>query len=31
MAARVVLALAILNLVFLFTEVALNVLGVGLP
>ena len=30
MAARLVLALAILNLIFLFSEVALNVFGVGL-
>lgn len=30
MAAKLVLALAILNLVFLFGELALNVLGVGL-
>jgi hypothetical protein len=30
MVAKVVLALAILNLIFLFTELALNVLGVGL-
>lgn len=30
MAARLLLALAILNLIFLFSEVALNVFGVGL-
>lgn len=30
MAAKILLALAILNLVFLFSELALNVLGVGL-
>ena len=30
MAAKLVLVLAILNLIFLFTELALNVLGVGL-
>lgn len=30
MAARILLALAILNLVFLASEIALNVLGVGL-
>jgi hypothetical protein len=28
--AKVVLALAVLNLIFLFTELVLNVLGVGL-
>lgn len=30
MAARLLLGLAILNLVFLFGELALNILGVGL-
>jgi hypothetical protein len=30
MAAKIVLAVAVLNLIFLFTEIALNVLGVGL-
>jgi hypothetical protein len=30
MAAKIVLAVAILNLIFLFTELTLNVLGVGL-
>lgn len=30
MAAKLLLALAILNLIFLFSEVALNVFGVGL-
>jgi len=30
MAARLLLGLAILNLIFLFSELALNVLGVGL-
>jgi hypothetical protein len=30
MVAKVILTLAILNLIFLFTELALNVLGVGL-
>jgi hypothetical protein len=31
MAAKLVLVLAIVNLIFLFAELALNVLGVGLP
>lgn len=31
MAAKLLLGLAVLNLVFLFAELALNVLGVGLP
>jgi hypothetical protein len=30
MAARLLLGLAILNLIFLFSELTLNVLGVGL-
>ncbi len=30
MAAKLLLAAAILNLIFLFTELALNVFGVGL-
>jgi hypothetical protein len=30
MVAKLVLAIAVLNLIFLFTEVALNVFGVGL-
>jgi hypothetical protein len=30
MAAKLVLAVAVLNLIFLFTELALNVFGVGL-
>jgi hypothetical protein len=30
MVARLLLALALLNLIFLFAELALNVLGVGL-
>lgn len=30
MAARLLVGLALLNLVFLFAEIALNVLGVGL-
>ena len=29
-AARLLMWLAVLNLIFLFTEIALNVLGVGL-
>lgn len=31
MAARLLLGLAVLNLAFLFSELALNVLGVGFP
>ena len=31
MAARLVLIIALVNLAFLFTELALNVLGVALP
>lgn len=31
MAAKVLLVLAVLNLLFLFGELALNVLGVALP
>jgi hypothetical protein len=30
MVAKLILAVAILNLIFLFTELTLNVLGVGL-
>ena len=31
MGARIVLAIAVLNLLFLLTELAINVIGAGLP